>query len=99
MEQVVGYETAKELQSAGFPQGDGKCDECGELCCDCGPVRKPNALEIIEQMPPMTSISKNYFGVWECSFVIGQYQTDYRADPCPHKAAALAFIAWKKGQE
>ena len=85
MKQVDDYEIPKALRDAGFASGIWQ--------------KTPTALEILEQMPPMTSISKNYFGVWECSFAIGPYQTDYRADPCPHKAAALAYIAWKKGME
>lgn len=97
MNLTVDYDTAKELRDAGFPQ---YIPASGAFYgSNNDQVASPNALEILEQMPPMTSISKNYFGVWECSFAIGPYQTDYRADPCPHKAAAYAYIAWKKGRE
>ena len=58
----------------------------------------PTAIEIIEQMPPGTRILFD-LSVWECWFPIAQMQEDFRYDTCPHKAAALAFIAWKKGME
>lgn len=58
----------------------------------------PTAIEIIEQMPPGTRILFD-LSVWEVWFPVAQMQEDFRYDTCPHKAAALAFIAWKKGLE
>lgn len=59
-------------------------------------VFAPTALEIIEQMPIGTLIKKHDDCDWTCWFPIGQNMGDYRSDKCPHKAAALAYIAWKK---
>lgn len=56
------------------------------------------ALEIIEQMPVGTYLEKNANNLWYVHFGLpGFFQSDYRADECPHIAAAKAFIAWKKG--
>ena len=60
----------------------------------------PTAISIIDQMPYETTIEKPFFGLWRVSFPMAQnYPPDFREDKCPHKAAALAFIAWKKGLE
>jgi len=56
----------------------------------------PTALEIIAEMPFGTHIVKNEKD-WSCWFKITEMQPDFRHDPCPHKAAAKAFLAWKKG--
>jgi len=56
----------------------------------------PTAFEIIAQMPLGTRILFD-LSVWECWFPVAQMQEDFRYDVCPHKAAALAFIAWKRG--
>lgn len=55
-----------------------------------------SALEIMEQMPDETALEKVYDG-WNCYFDIAMHQRDFRHDTDPHMAAALAFIAWKKG--
>ncbi len=59
----------------------------------------PTALEIIEQMPNGTHIKKNPDGLWYVWFELPGFQRDFRHDTCPHKAAAMAYIAWKKGQQ
>jgi len=63
----------------------------------------PTGFDIVEQMPVgtklQTLVEETGGLVWECVFDIdqsGHYQ-DGRQDPCPHKAAAKAFLAWKKG--
>ena len=58
----------------------------------------PTALDIIAQMPGAT-IGKLSNGDWACSWNLPNNYRDFRQDQCPHKAAALAFIAWKKGLE
>lgn len=62
-------------------------------------VYAPTALDIIEQMPDITSIHKNSMTEWVVSFPLPGFQHDFRFDTCPHKAAAMAYIAWKKGQQ
>ena len=62
-------------------------------------VYAPTALEIIEQMPYGTAISKNIDGFWYVNYNIARFLLDFRHDTCPHKAAAKAYIAWKKGQQ
>lgn len=62
------------------------------------------ALEIIAQMPIGTSLAtlvdpKNTDTIWECKFSLPMMQMDSRFDKCPHKCAALAYIAWAKGKE
>ena len=69
----------------------------------------PTALEIIEQMPGEaqyligktsgTTLSILPTGEWVCRWPITAFQNDFRQDTCPHRAAAKAFIAWKKGKE
>jgi len=56
------------------------------------------ALDIIAQIPGAT-IGKLSNGDWACSWNLPNNYRDFRQDECPHKAAALAFIAWKKGLE
>jgi len=56
----------------------------------------PTALEIIAEMPFGTSIHKRAENDWMCWFKITEMQPDFRHDPCPHNAAAKAFLAWKK---
>ena len=57
------------------------------------------ALKIVAQMPVGTSLStlETTYGeqIWECTFGEG-FRRDGRQDKCPHIAAALAFIEWKK---
>ena len=57
-----------------------------------------NAFSILDQMPGAT-IGKLSNGDWACSWNLPNNYRDFRQDECPHKAAALAFIAWKKGLE
>ena len=65
-----------------------------------GPIEYPyTAIEIIDQMPEGTQIKKNLDGLWYVWFNLPSMQHVFRQDQCPHKAAALAFIAWKKGLE
>lgn len=80
----VDFETTKQLREYGFPWSISQ--------------QNPTALQIIEQMPPGTRILFD-LSVWEVWFPVAQMQEDFRYDTCPHKAAALAFIAWKKGLE
>ena len=67
--------------------------------------QSPTALDIIDQMPVgtklQTLLDTKGNKIWECVFDINSngYYADARQDPCPHKAAAIAFIAWKKGLE
>lgn len=61
-------------------------------------VFAPTALEIIEQMPGRW-LSRDRDGLWHVTWTVTQYYQDERIDACPHKAAAMAFIAWKKGKE
>ena len=102
MNQTVDFETAKELRAAGFPQGEDVLvpdDRNRSVLRSVSPsIKMPTALEIIEQMPHAT-IDKLITGEWACYFPLPNNYMDYRQDPCPHRAAALAFIAWKKGSE
>lgn len=94
----VDYQTAKELRGAGFPQPF-PMERCEYFEDKDGATFAPTALEIIEQMPLSTSIVKAEFGIWKVTFPLPSFQRDFRHDACPHIAAALAFIAWKRGQE
>lgn len=127
MNTTVDFETAKQLQGAGFVQPelkkwglywcydnicavshiftDGRVELIRPIMRDIELTGKqfdrittyaPTALEIIEQMPIGTLIKKHDDCDWTCWFPIGQNMGDYRSDKCPHKAAALAYIAWKK---
>ncbi len=58
----------------------------------------PNAIQIINQMPPVTTINKTKTDVWRVTFPASKVRFDFVDDECPHKAAALAFIAWKRGK-
>lgn len=58
----------------------------------------PTALEIIEQMPGRW-IHRDSDGLWHVTWTVTQYYQDERIDACPHEAAAMAYIAWKKRQQ
>lgn len=58
----------------------------------------PTALEIIEQMPGRW-LHRDGEGLWHVTWTVTQYYQDERIDTCPHKASAMAYIAWKKGQQ
>ena len=62
-------------------------------------VYAPTALEIIEQMPHGTHIKQNPDSLWYVWFELPGFQRDFRHDTCPHKSAAMAYLAWKKGQQ
>ena len=64
-----------------------------------GEVTPYTALEIIDQMPYGTGIERVNAITWKVTFPITEYYPDFREDSCPHRACALAFIAWKKGLE
>lgn len=55
------------------------------------------SLEIIDQMPFLTTIQKIHASLWRVTFPITDNFDDFREDADPHRAAALAFVAWKKG--
>jgi hypothetical protein len=61
-------------------------------------VYAPTALEIMGEMPPKTRLEK-VGEKWECIFELPTFLQDFREDRCPHRACALAYIAWKKGME
>lgn len=82
MNTTVDFETAKQLQGAGFDWEAWQAN--------------PTALEIIEQMPEETTIQKNG-DTWNCWFKVSHFHSDFRGDTCPHIAAAKAYIAWKNG--
>ncbi len=109
MNSSVDFETAKILDMVGITKpymayhGMRWFDNSGEIWQPGSLRLNPDvcgytALQIIEQMPPGTRILFD-LSVWEVWFPVAQMQEDFRYDTCPHKAAALAFIAWKKGLE
>lgn len=55
----------------------------------------PTNSQIIAEMPPGTGLGRAADGNWVCRFDITEMQEDFRHDPCPHKAAAKAWAAWK----
>ncbi len=57
-----------------------------------------NALEIIAQMPDGTRIEVQGTD-WVCRYPITGVYDNCIWDTCPHRSAAKAFIAWKKGME
>lgn len=91
----VSYEFLKLKKS---PEGEFVLCELWEIHLPRA-IYAPTALEIIEQMPDITSIHKNSMTEWVVSFPLPGFQHDFRFDTCPHRAAAKAFIAWKKGKE
>jgi len=89
MSQTVDIKTARELRDAGFPQTSiNVLNKPG--------LTFPTAFDILAQMPGAT-IGMLLNGQWACSWDLPNNYRDWRQDPCPHKAAALAFIAWKEG--
>lgn len=94
MNASVTYETARLLRDAGFPQPH----PLESIEYNDGGVFLPTALHIIEQMPDRTYIQFDLQN-WECWFGITFMQKDFRHHKCPHEAAALAYLAWKKGME
>lgn len=54
-----------------------------------------DAIEIMKQMPTGTRLQKEPLGIWKVTFPTSQGIPYFAEDSCPHKAAALAFIAWK----
>ena len=65
---------------------------------DAGETHLVHALDILNQMPENTTIER-VVGGWHCHFDMTHNYRDFRYDSCPHRAAALAFIAWKKGMK
>ena len=61
-------------------------------------VYAPTALDIIAQMPGRW-LWRDSDGLWHVTWTVTQYYKDERIDACPHEAAAMAYIAWKKGQQ
>lgn len=113
MNTTVDFETARQLREAGFPHPEetiGQVWTYGEFSfvhlLDGDDFMHnfkemyyaPTALEIIAQMPGRW-LSRDRDGLWHVTWTVTQYYQDERIDACPHRAAAMAFIAWKKGKE